>query len=256
MSDSFTIKRSVKDSCGQLSDAECGRLFRAMLAYAFDGKMEELRGNEQYAWVFVREMIEDSVTDRRSLTSRANGKKGGRPIEPTSQQNLFELGFDAEKTKERNKEEKSPLEEETKKERTKERNKEEHNPTREETKKEQSIYSAPARVDLDADSAAFDAFWSAYPRRVGKGAARKAFAKAITKVDLQTMLDALERRKSSNQWAKDGGEFVPHPSTWLNQERWEDDLDSEGGINNGQSVYGVGRNNQSNGKQFDIVYDA
>lgn len=74
----------------------------------------------------------------------------------------------------------------------------------------------------------FAAFWEIYPRKVGKDAARKAFEK-ISPDDalLLTISSALERHKQSKQWTTDGGQFIPHPSTWLNQKRWEDELPEE-----------------------------
>lgn len=69
----------------------------------------------------------------------------------------------------------------------------------------------------------FEKFWNAYPRKVGKGAAEKAFKKYKPDDDLlATMLSALSVQKRSEQWAKDGGQFIPYPATWLNQRRWED----------------------------------
>ena len=69
----------------------------------------------------------------------------------------------------------------------------------------------------------FDQFWDAYPRKVGKGGARRKFAIALTKTTLQTMLEALAWQCTQPQWSKDGGQYVPHASTWLSQERWSDD---------------------------------
>ena len=37
------------------------------------------------------------------------------------------------------------------------------------------------------------------------------------------MLDAVSAQSESDQWRKDGGQFIPNPATWLNQSRWEDD---------------------------------
>lgn len=68
----------------------------------------------------------------------------------------------------------------------------------------------------------FDRFWTAYPRKVGKGAAEKAFSKAKINGHLADILSALDRQKQSEQWQRDGGQFIPHPATWLNQRRWED----------------------------------
>ena len=76
-------------------------------------------------------------------------------------------------------------------------------------------------------ASAFDAFWSAYPKKVGKGAAEKSFSKLSTAL-LPQMLSAIDAQKQSDQWKKDGGQFIPNPATWLNQRRWEDELPVEG----------------------------
>lgn len=71
----------------------------------------------------------------------------------------------------------------------------------------------------------FDRFWAVYPRKVGKGKAEDSFAKykpddALT----DTMIQAVEATKKTDQWQRDGGQFIPHPATWLNQRRWEDEV--------------------------------
>lgn len=75
---------------------------------------------------------------------------------------------------------------------------------------------------------AFDAFWSAYPRKIGKEKARTSFKSAMKKTTLETMLAAIEAQKRSDQWQRDGGQYIPHPSTWLNQGRWEDEVTERG----------------------------
>ena len=84
--------------------------------------------------------------------------------------------------------------------------------------------AASARQKRPALTGAFDRFWVAYPRHQGKEAARKAWAK-IRPDDalLAEMLAALERQRASDQWRKDGGQFIPLPATWLNGRRWEDE---------------------------------
>ena len=69
----------------------------------------------------------------------------------------------------------------------------------------------------------FDEFWKAYPKKVGKAAASKSFAKVIKKVPLQTLLSAIERQKCGPQWSRDNGQYIPNPATWLNQGRWDDE---------------------------------
>ena len=72
---------------------------------------------------------------------------------------------------------------------------------------------------------AFENFWVAYPKKVDKQGAKRAFKKA--NVDVNVLLEALENHKRSAQWLKDGGQFVPNPTTWLNQRRWESELPAD-----------------------------
>lgn len=68
----------------------------------------------------------------------------------------------------------------------------------------------------------FDKFWSAYPNRVGKPKAVDAWNRK--KPDLDLVLAAIAKWKGSEQWTKDGGRFIPHPTTWLNREGWNDQI--------------------------------
>lgn len=72
----------------------------------------------------------------------------------------------------------------------------------------------------DTNDAEFDQFWSAYPRKIGKGHARKAWEKAITKTDTNTIIEATIKYRDDPQ--RDP-EYTAHPSTWLNGERWHDE---------------------------------
>lgn len=74
------------------------------------------------------------------------------------------------------------------------------------------------------EMAMFERFWLAYPasRHVHKDRAARAWKKLNPDMALcQRMSAALEAQKRSPQWTKDGGEYIPHPSTWLNGRYWE-----------------------------------
>ena len=76
--------------------------------------------------------------------------------------------------------------------------------------------------------ARFDVFWKAYPRKTGKGAARKVWAKIAPGKELfDSIMSALEAVKQTSQWTKENGQFIPYPTTWLNQSRWEDEAAPE-----------------------------
>lgn len=69
----------------------------------------------------------------------------------------------------------------------------------------------------------FEQFWSAYPRKVNKQGAKKAFLRIPKLLSQFTQIMAgLENQKRSKQWKKDNGVFIPHPTTWINQERWKE----------------------------------
>jgi len=72
----------------------------------------------------------------------------------------------------------------------------------------------------------FDTFWYEYPKKVGKEAARKAWFK--NNPDLETAINSLKWQKVSPQWFKNNGLYIPNPSTWINQHRWEDEQPNEG----------------------------
>jgi hypothetical protein len=72
----------------------------------------------------------------------------------------------------------------------------------------------------------FEVFWTAYPKKIGKDKCRRWFAShKITDTLLDNMLNALDTQKRSSQWSKDDGQFIPHPYTWLNQGRWQDEVE-------------------------------
>lgn len=66
----------------------------------------------------------------------------------------------------------------------------------------------------------FEIFWNAYPRKEKKQAAKTAFEKV--KEPLQVLLDAIERQKKGSQWQD--AKYIPHPSSWLNGQRWLDEV--------------------------------
>lgn len=70
---------------------------------------------------------------------------------------------------------------------------------------------------------AFSCFWSIFPRRQGKQEALRNYLKLEPDTGLQELiLKAVHEQSTWDQWTKDEGRFIPLPSTWLHQRRWED----------------------------------
>jgi hypothetical protein len=72
----------------------------------------------------------------------------------------------------------------------------------------------------------FDKFWAAYPKKVAKADARKAWAQTKDiRPELTNLLTAINANCKTESWMKSGGAFIPYPATWLRGERWEDELE-------------------------------
>jgi len=69
----------------------------------------------------------------------------------------------------------------------------------------------------------FDAFWKLYPRKQGKEKALQSWLKLEPTAELfETILTAVAAQKKSEQWEQK--KYIPHPTTWLNQKRWTDEV--------------------------------
>ena len=93
----------------------------------------------------------------------------------------------------------------------------------EENREEKIIYSpTPEEVAKELElETAFNLFWEAYPKKEDKKVAKLRFLNLDEKI-YPKIMKAIEIQKKTKQWqTKD---FIPQPSTWLNQERWEDEV--------------------------------
>lgn len=87
------------------------------------------------------------------------------------------------------------------------------------------VKDSEGKKDKEEQEQRFNSFWEAYPNKKAKAAARKAWDKLrVDDALLALILTALQKHKQQPAWTKDGGAYIPHPATWLNGRRWEDDL--------------------------------
>lgn len=93
-----------------------------------------------------------------------------------------------------------------------------------EERREETEEKPRKRGEVSGFPPGFAAFWSLYPRRENKAKAAQAFARIRPdEAQLAAILAGLRRQIASDQWRRDGGQFIPHPTTWLNGRRWEDE---------------------------------
>lgn len=74
----------------------------------------------------------------------------------------------------------------------------------------------------------FEEFWRAYPRKTAKVDAARSWNRLKPTVEVRTaIIAAVESWKRTDQWQREQGRFIPHPATFLNQRRWEDEIITE-----------------------------
>ena len=202
-----------------LADDEAGRLMKAVWQYTMTGEQVDLAGPEKVIFAMILLTLsqdsdrEADVSGKRAAAGSAGGKQRvanqaiatfEKPVEANQANATFASVDQANQAIACNKN------------KNKNKNKEQE----EEKDKEKE------RLETG-----FDLFWDAYPKKVAKQDARKAFMKlAPDEQILDRMMTALQRQKVSADWTKDGGQFVPHPATWLNGRRWEDEVKPQGRV--------------------------
>lgn len=175
-----------------LSDAEAGRLMKALWQYTMTGEQTNLSGAEKGIFALILltlsqdEERDSEISEKRALAGSLGGKQR---VANESKSKQGQANASASEANEANALIRT---------RIKNKNKEQ----------EKDIL--------------FDRFWAAYPRHDTKAEARKVFDKLNPDEDLlAVMLAAIEQQKKSNQWSDP--RFIPQPRTWLNQKRWEDE---------------------------------
>jgi len=145
-------------------------------------------------WSHKRCDSEIAVYRDKADTARANGKLGGRPKKTKE----VILG-----NQDHNQNEPEPINQLTK---------EPINSLKEKIYKKEKTDSFP---ETHND---FNTFWNLYPKKTGKAEALKSWRKK--KPDIDKVVSSLRWQVESQQW-KQG--FIPNPSTYINQERWDDE---------------------------------
>lgn len=83
----------------------------------------------------------------------------------------------------------------------------------------------PAKATGTTYSSAFVEFWNAYPRKDKKQEAAAAWMKQALDDELPNILSDIRKRKSSPEWLKSDGQFIPQPPSYLNKRRWDNAID-------------------------------
>lgn len=244
---SFVFYESFRDASRNLDDTTRLALYEAIMDYSLYGE-EPDEGNPVAAAMFklVRPVLDTNAKRRE------NGRNGGRPAS-TDNQEASKPEPENEKAEPETEAKENPVETEDKPVENQSETKPELNHNQEVTKTEPNkiydvdvdgdkdvdvdIYSTPPTSPLrgsgrkkSADMDGFALFWQEYPRKAAKAAALKAWQKLNPSPELvERILAHVRDHKRSQDWIKDGGQFVPYPATFLNGRRWEDDIPPDTG---------------------------
>ena len=77
------------------------------------------------------------------------------------------------------------------------------------------------KVSIDNNICVFEKFWKEYPNKENKKKAKEIWKRKNLDSSLQEIIDFIKKARETDRWKKG---IIPHPTTFLNQERWEDDL--------------------------------
>lgn len=202
----FTFYESFYKAAKRIKDPSArAEVYDAICEYALYGNEPDIDALSETAAIAF-ELIKPNLDASRKKAE--SGKLGG-----TKKQSESTFEANGSKTEAKRKQnEASEKQEQTESKKENKKEKEGENKIEIENKKK----------SYDADG--FAAFWAAYPKKAGKADALKAWNKLAPDVVLQEQMGkALEVQKQSQQWRKDGGQYIPMPATWLNGRRWEDE---------------------------------
>lgn len=206
----FTFYESFYKAAKRIKDPSArAEVYDAICEYALYGNEPDIDALSEMAAIAF-ELIKPNLDASRKKAE--SGKLGG-----TKKQSESTFEANGSKTEAKRKQnESSEKQEQTESKKENKKEKEGENKIEIENKKK----------SYDADG--FAAFWAAYPKKAGKADALKAWNKLAPDVVLQEQMGkALEVQKQSQQWRKDGGQYIPMPATWLNGRRWEDEVQTQ-----------------------------
>lgn len=190
----FNLKLDYYDDINELPDEAAGQLFKAILAHANGFPAPPLSGEARGMFKMIaRQLDYDSEAYRRKCeTNSENIRKRWDNDRPKTDTTVYDGKIrNTKNTKEKEKEK---------------------------VKDNNMTPCSPPPGD------GFEEFWKIYPKKTGKQAALKSWSKLKPDKELtQRIIKAVEYQKTWEQWNRDGGQYIPNPSTWLNQGRWDDE---------------------------------
>ena len=226
----FSFLRSFYEAACTITDKkEQADFYNAIFRYAFDGVESDITGTPLAMFTLAKPNIDFSLKKSEAGAlggSTRQGRNRNSESKPQANDKQSESKPQANDKQSESKPQANDKQSESKPQAIKDKGSRIND-------KGEVIKDKGQNKNLGHFDAEFETFWQEYPKKIGKGAAKKAFEKArLGGVTLESLVTAVRRQKCGSQWSKDDGQYIPHPATWLNQERWEDEVYSPGVNNN------------------------
>lgn len=211
MMDWFKMQTVLGASVERLSDAEAGRFIKALYAFVRDGvEYEGSSGREDpIIWLALEALRGDIESFKQKEANQKEQEEALKEKRRVAAQARWAKQKDASECKSMQVQACASVAEVCIASASENKNK----------NKDINNKHKPPISPLFAD------FWKAYPKHQDKQGALKAFEKLKPDQDLvDQMITSINAWKQSDQWTKDGGQYIPMPTTWLNRRRWEDEM--------------------------------
>ena len=241
----FVMYSDYRQHMEIMEDSDCGRLFKAILAYADNGDVIELDGMAKMAFSFIKAQMDrdfEKYADRcernRAIAAERENKKRKAKEQAVASSENCTAEINEHSDKSTTKHERSP--ESTTSTNT-------NNNTNINTSTNTNTNNNNTHTDVGAcDENGFDLrddacadnhrrkecdprftqFWEAFPKKASRPAALRTWNELSPDEALfDRIMAAVDAHKRSQQWCADGGRYIPYPVNWLKNRAWENVTD-------------------------------
>lgn len=204
----FKFFRSFFEAAQELEmKSERADYYDAICNYVFNGAISELSGPPKAMFLLTKPNLDASLKKSQAgaIGGKATSKQRASKSEANSKQPVSEVGS---RKKEVGSRKDTPL--------------------------------TPQGAKKQMREQAFEDFWALYPKKKSKGRAKTAWEKLKPSEEtIRAIMEKLPLLIASEDWKKEGGQYIPYPASWLNAEGWNDEVRvSSSGQSNGYAVNG------------------
>ena len=250
MASGFICYDSYLRKTRNLTDEALGKLFRALMSYHLTGEIPEMDELVSAVFDFLREDLDDGdekyqarceinrqnrLAAKKSVSRDDTRAEASRAADPQTKDDASgdDPGSEVSKAADPQEEDDVSMDDDREPsltvvdDRTQNKNQkakiEKENKNTKPKTKDNPPVSPPRGTGL-TPLEGFEEFYGEFPLHVSKQDAIRAWNKLRPDEALRgEIMASLEKQKKSDQWRREGGRYIPHPATWLNGRRWEDE---------------------------------